>query len=275
MSRERNQDEVLARQVARKIRLENRLKPDLTRFFKQVSSDAAASWIASRRIPTLDSFSIELISLLRAHYRRVAKAFGGELRRDVKSFHLSLEAKQDEEETIDAQIVGYINRHSTQQSAFILQTTERELSNIAATTIASATLGAVTLTNAQIAKQIKTDFNTRSAGRIDTIAMTETQTPAEEIKLIEAVTVGAALRRTTGQTILKTWNTVLDEKTRASHVAADRQEVNINTPYTVQGERLPVPGSTLLGASLSNIINCRCTSIARVVGSPIPSISGF
>lgn len=259
MVSEKEQDEILARSLAKKIRLENQFKPELRRFFKQISKDATAVWLSNRTIPSLNSFSIELISMLRTHYRRVNKAFGSELRKQSKKSFLFIETKQ--EENIDADIVKYINEHSEQQSQYILQTTERELNNIAATTVAAAILGGLELTNQDIARNIESEFNDRTDGRIDTIAMTETQTPAEEIPYIEALGIAAI-----GLTTTKTWRTFLDERTRQAHVVADRQEVNITQPFIVKGERLPVPGSAALGASLSNIINCRCKAIYSTLG---------
>lgn len=267
MVTKKEQEEILARQLARKIRLENQFKPELRRFFKQVSSDATAMWLSSRRIPNLNSFSLELVSMLRAHYRRVNKAFGKEMRAEAKSMFLYIETKQLE--NIDAEIVKYINEHSEKQSEFILQTTERELNNIAATVVAASILENLDLSNAELAKEIERQFNVRAEGRIDTIAMTETQTPAEEIKYLEALGVAATIA-TQGQTVVKTWNTVLDEKTRPAHVAADRQEKKVNEPYIVKGERMPVPGSTILGASLGNTINCRCASINSITGEASP-----
>lgn len=259
-------DERLARQLAKKIKLENRFKPDLTRFFKQIGRDATAKWAATGRIPNLDSFQIELIALLRSHYRRVARAFSKDARKEAKAVNFFLETKQ--EENIDSEIVDYVNQHSIEQSMFILQTTESNLNVVAASVLAAAATGIVTPTRAENAKEIKREFDARSINRVDTIAMTETQTPAEEIKFIESLAVSETLRQTTGQTMVKTWATVLDERTRPSHVLADRQEVNVKQPFIVQGERLPVPGSAALGASLSNIINCRCASINTVQGEP-------
>lgn len=267
MPTQAEQDEILARSLAKKIRLENRFKPDLRRFFKQVSKDATTKWLSTRNIPNLNSFSVELIAMLRAHYRRVNRAFGKQLRKEAKKSFLFIETKQ--EENIDTEIVEYINQHSVQQSEFILQTTERELNNIAATVSAAAILEGLDLTNQQIARNIEKEFNNRAEGRIETIAMTETQTPSQEISYIEALGVSAVAQQQ-GQAVLKTWNTVLDEKTRPAHVAADRQEKRVNDPYIVKGERLPVPGSTALGASLANIINCRCESINSLTGEVSP-----
>ena len=261
-----NVDERLARQLAKKLKLENRFKPELIRFFKQIGRDATAKWAATGRIPNLDSFQLELIALLRGHYRRVAKAFSKDARNEAKTVNFFLETKQ--EENIDSDIVDYINQHSIQQSMFILQTTESNLNVVVASVLAAARTGIERPTRVETASEIRREFDARSINRVDTIVMTETQTPAEEIKFIEALAVSETLRQTTGQTMAKTWATVLDERTRASHVLADRQEVNVRQPFIVQGERLPVPGSAALGASLSNIINCRCASLNTIGDAP-------
>ncbi len=261
-----NIDERLARQLAKKIKLENRFKPHLTRFFKQISRDVTKKWAATGQTLNLDDFQLELIAILRGHYRAVERAFSKDARKEAKTVNFVLETKQ--EENIDTDIADYINQHSIEQSVFILQTTQDDLNRVVALITAAAALSLEPATRLETAKEIGVGLGERSANRVDTIAMTETQTPAEEIKLIESLGVSETLRRTTGQTMVKTWATVLDERTRASHVAADRQEVNVRQPFLVQGERLPVPGSTLLGASLSNIINCRCASINTIEGAP-------
>lgn len=259
-------DERLARQLAKKLKLENRFKPDLIRFFKQVGRDATAKWAATGRIPNLNSFQLELIALLRGHYRRVAKVFAKDARNEVKTVNFFLETKQ--EENIDSEIVDYINQHSIQQSMFILQTTESNLNVVAASVLAAARTGLERPARAETAREIRREFDARSVNRVGTIATTETQTTSEAIKFIESHAVSETLRQTTGQTMLKTWATLLDEVTRPSHVLADRQERPINTPFIVQGERLMVPGDTSLGASVSNIIECRCASINTIGAAP-------
>jgi hypothetical protein len=62
----------------------------------------------------------------------------------------------------------------------------------------------------------------------------------------------------------KEWVTAGDEVVRVSpfsHVAADGQKVNINESFNVGGQLLRIPGDTSQGASLSNVINCRCASV--------------
>lgn len=259
-----------AQQLAKKIKLENRLKPKLKKLFNQIGEDVKSVWIATRSIPNLNSFNLELTAILRDHYRIVAKTFKRTTRNSLKSF-LKLETKQ--EENIDKDIVTFINDHSQQQSDTILRTTERNLQNIAAKIITSAALSGLILSPQEIGSEIQSEFNSNSDNRVDTIAMTETQTSSETIKFIEAIALTAVIQATPGtQQMFKTWNTVLDEKTRISHVRADRQRVPTNKPFSVQGQMLKVPGDTSLGASLDNIINCRCSAVFNVEGKESPPL---
>lgn len=56
----------------------------------------------------------------------------------------------------------------------------------------------------------------------------------------------------------KQWCSVKDGKTRKSHIAADGQLRKLDEPFTVGGCKMMFPQDDSLGASLSEIINCRC-----------------
>jgi hypothetical protein len=69
--------------------------------------------------------------------------------------------------------------------------------------------------------------------------------------------------RQSGMVIGKIWKAAQQERTRDGHRAADSQVVRFDEPFYVangdgQLEMLMFPGDTSLGASASNIINCRC-----------------
>lgn len=57
----------------------------------------------------------------------------------------------------------------------------------------------------------------------------------------------------------KTWQTMRDERVRHTHIFADGQEVPINEPFTVGSSKMMYPTDISLGASASEIINCRCS----------------
>ena len=92
----------------------------------------------------------------------------------------------------------------------------------------------------------------KQSGRVDTIKITETQTAAEGSKEIA---------KKAEEKDKKVWITVLDSKVRDSHVFAHGQEKLIDQPFEVGGEALKHPGDGSLGASIGNVVNCRCSAI--------------
>lgn len=273
----------VAKQLAKKMKLEKKLKPKLRQFFNQISTDIKTVWSATRSIPSLSSFSLELTALLRNHYRDVAKEFSNSTRESLKSSHPDLILKQEEEDDsllglsallllgasdeISRSIIAYITAHSELQSGFILRTTERELQSIAATTITEAQ--GQGLDSREIGNLIQENFNERTESRIDLIAETETQTTSEAIKLIEATALATLLTPQPGtQQLFKTWNAVLDSRTRPTHVAANNQKVPADGVFRVGGARMNAPGDTSLGAPLKEVVRCRCVAIYSVEGAP-------
>jgi uncharacterized protein with gpF-like domain len=59
---------------------------------------------------------------------------------------------------------------------------------------------------------------------------------------------------------LKKWVTIGDEDVRSSHNSANGQEKELDQPFSLAGGLVQYPGDASLGASLSEIIGCRCVS---------------
>lgn len=66
----------------------------------------------------------------------------------------------------------------------------------------------------------------------------------------------------------KRWLTSRDARVRRptpsspyDHRSADGQVVPIDKPFLVSGERLMFPGDSSQGASIGNVVNCRCTCV--------------
>lgn len=254
-----------AEQLAKKLRLEAIVKPELNRFFRQISRLIKPVWVVSGQIPRLEPFKADLTALLRKHYTRTRRTFAGDV---IKSLQRSLNEKQDMIPSValetEAELIDIINDRAPEQAQRILETTQHELNAIIASVAVAAAIAGDILTPQQEAKRITQDFNSRIPGRTSTIAMTETQAMAEEAKETEAnaiaatgVLIGSIL---ISQAMIKEWGTILDENTRESHVIADGQKRKQGQPYRVQGQLLMFPGDTGLGASLDNVIGCRCSS---------------
>jgi hypothetical protein len=61
--------------------------------------------------------------------------------------------------------------------------------------------------------------------------------------------------------IIKQWITRLDTSVRPAHINAHGQKRDIKDLFNVGGEELMYPTDTSHGASLGNVINCRCLPI--------------
>jgi SPP1 gp7 family putative phage head morphogenesis protein len=62
-----------------------------------------------------------------------------------------------------------------------------------------------------------------------------------------------------GFKVYKRWVSTDDSRTRPSHRAANGQEVPLDEPFIVGGEKMMYPGDET--ASAANVINCRCTVV--------------
>lgn len=58
----------------------------------------------------------------------------------------------------------------------------------------------------------------------------------------------------------KVWVTIGDAEVRPSHMAANGQRQPISQPFQLSGGLLQYPGDGSLGASLGEIVNCRCAT---------------
>lgn len=61
-----------------------------------------------------------------------------------------------------------------------------------------------------------------------------------------------------GQVATKSWLAALDDRTRASHIAAHNQTVDLEADFVVGGVRGPVPHQI---PAAKEVVNCRCTVI--------------
>lgn len=116
--------------------------------------------------------------------------------------------------------------------------------------------------NRVAARRLRNRMRTRFA----TVAATETQFSAEVTKRTKAelaagVEPSVISRTNRAIDATKEWVSIGDHRVRGAHLAADGQVVSITEPFIVGGEQLMSPGDPDLGASVGNLVNCRCASI--------------
>lgn len=100
--------------------------------------------------------------------------------------------------------------------------------------------------------------------RLKAIANIETESVAEEYQ-VEWVQQKHANSR-----IYKTWHNPMDGKERQwhhdAHLTYSEDGIPVDQPFMVGGEEMMQPGDTSRGASLANVVNCRCWSSYSIVG---------
>lgn len=258
----------LARDFAQKLALERSFDIDVRRLLREINQDFRSELARTGQVIRTSEFNADMVALLRRHYRRVLRRFGRQIRTQLKSVDNRREHKQVNED-IAVEQRRFIQQNSEQQARIILQTTQRQLEDETqqARQAFSEENPQINANSDEALEVIALDASLGAdqlvAGKASVISATEVQNSAEEFKLLELIgLVGViALQETE---VEKQWATILDERTRLSHAGADGQRRQPRQPFIVQNQLLNHPGDTDLGASLDNVINCRCSSITII-----------
>ena len=266
------------RNLTLKLALEKTFSRELVSYFNEIRKDVVSFYTATGLLINADVYQSKTEILIERHYKRVIKNFINEGR---YSYRKSLEVKGieykqeqgDEDEKIKATSVlialAFVETILQKRASQLIETTSDNIKDAVKRATEKAR---------EYGTKINEEFNkglTRTfKGRQAMIALTETQFMAERAKNIEASVIsrnGNVDPSSINDGIVvgnpdvkKEWAAVLDEKTRFSHAVADGQVKGMNDPYIVNGEHMMYPGDTSMGASLENIINCRCSSLYGV-----------
>ena len=255
---ERRKLKEAAKQLNAKLRLERKLASKMRKFLKRQANDFYRKWEDNRGL--LDAFdSIEELSdILEDHYINTANKFSPYI---VDQINTAM--RNNGEEPINKDDPGLLlalllfMQSSVRESAVkISETSNKEISASMREFEGDAT-------------KARKKQRARALPRSETIAATETQKAAEGSKAatLEAgqdIARAGAIAAIVFQSV-KTWFTRQDGKVRPAHDAALFQEVRSEETFLVGGQELLYPGDTSFGASMWNIINCRCVAIYSMV----------
>lgn len=171
---------------------------------------------------------------------------------DVGSFFKTPIGNDVQDNILDIAVADAMEARAEQQSQAISNTSKRNMDKAVQTAYMAFQEQGEDFTNAALAT-VGLRFLTRSQlGRDTGIVVTSTQSAAETSKNISATATGKRK---------KTWVTMGDERVRLTHSIADGQTVDENEPFRVGASLLKYPGDTSLGASLDEIVNCRCSAV--------------
>ncbi len=278
------------RALARKVRLEAKLRSEMLRFFKAVNTRVAGNIRRGEELPPLANFDKRLERILIAHSNRVTKEFAdpvATIREDddtVKMWGGKVENKQtpdrvaDKEEPDDSKrdiaealallIAGAVATTKTN----VLKTLQsdigtaidraRQAEEAARLAAEETTLPAIPAAadRKKIAKLTQSALTARAVSRSDTIATTTTQALAEGAKQAVRTVLLQSPDVDTQAAGIKTWTTMGDNLVRDTHIAADAQERPIDQPFDLAGGQLMFPTDGSLGADVSELANCRCSA---------------
>ena len=256
------QQKQLAEDFANKLALEPRLVRDLSVIFHDVADVYEAELQTTGAILDASDFEVDIRGALKAQYRRVNRKFGRQIRRQIKTFSANIETKGTNDDITKEQS-DFINEQSESHAELIIGTLQNQLNTIPQNIVRVATeVSPLTvfdpISQDELARQSANKLRSLIPGKSRIIAGEETQQAAEALKNIESRTLS---RDKVIRVLKKVWTSILDERTRFSHGVADGQVQNENDPFIVQGQFLMFPTDTNLGATLDNVMGCRCSSI--------------
>ncbi len=242
ISRKRSRSKVSPRkefieQNRLRLNYERKFREQLQTLFTRTGRDAAKQYNQSETLGrTSQDFSGKLADLLTSHYRAVIDAFGLRILRD---------RKQDSQfETIIRQYVRDVGGiRITQISNSTMQQINRVVENGLKEGLGVASIGK------SIRETMDSPF---TRYRANTIARTETHSAASYANH----QVNASFNIPNQ---VKRWVSVADARSRATHVAANGQEVQLDEDFIVGGVAMGYTGDPKGGAK--NVINCRCVTL--------------
>ena len=258
-----------------KLRLEQRFLSRLRGLFAAEVRDYRVG-LGRGFVPDVQArFGESLEQILLSHYRSVSDVFA-----HMISKQLSADVKPTDEELaiLDAKIEEVMTTRAVQQAAAIHRTTQKRMDS------APADAGRRLLdangsppTKAERDALAVSLLTTNLLGRVRTIACYETQWSSESSKVLEVTVLldaegGVEVKSQEELTVAKKrWQSQGDSRVRTlsdgsafDHLAADGQVVPANQAFLVSGQTLMWPGDSSNGASLGNVINCRCSAIYDV-----------
>lgn len=254
-------------EAALKISIEAMLLPTLQSLFDKIVNDVGQTFSDSGTVPDATSYKNDFNNWYTSAYETTSAQFKDASKSEMQQTEASTpnfnaqSFVQNVQAQAETAIASFITLNSAANANEVTGTNQNNIDDALAFAIAAQ--AANQLSRAETTKQLTNKLSQLFDGRTDTILITTVQSASEGTKQTVVESYSDALRAVdpslTGA--VKIWVTKMDDKVRESHQLANFQTQPSGTPFTVQGEKLNYPGDGSLGASLDNIINCRCVSV--------------
>ncbi len=266
-----------------KLMLERKLRLRINQFNHKQVSVFTSTIRRTDEIPNFDPFEDELEKILYQHYVLVGTIFTDRINQmvldEIEKSLVPVQEKSYQQVAMETlarkgkqRIPIVVDQHyrvkAAELSGKITKTTKNEARRAlqAAKKMARST-SIVSVTKVDVAGQAGAFFRTTVNGRSTGIARLNTNEPAEAAKLTQVQILRGeqpSLRGGGASDGTKTWSNMADSRVRAggsdskfNHLSAN-QTVKLDQPFRVSGESMRYPGDTSLGASVGNIVSCRC-----------------
>lgn len=254
-------------QIRMKIGLETKVKPAIAGAFGKLVGAFKRVWPSMQMLPARPEHVTRFTSILDRHYRIVGNAF-----KDIASFGFRRKLTAEQRFIRNQAFEIWSRQRAPLQAGAIVDTSLRQMTANVRRSMMRLSAEGKPVTAETVARLAAEMMRTDFGRRVPAIAIYETQSSAETLKLFEAQTAaGLTPAPLHGQTpeqppetkrsILKRWQTVEDERVRSWHFLANGQVRPVDTPFLVGGQLLMAPGDRSLGATLANVMGCRCSPI--------------
>lgn len=253
------------KELALKLRHENQLIRELTDLYNNMINAATNQYAQNNTAFDVSIYSAAIAAILANHYVKTSRTFtkftNSLLENSSTMNQLQLIADQDQTADSAQDILTRINLSALDVNLQNAQDyADNSANEITKTNVAQlASIVALGLSVAEFKSQLKITYK----ARVPMISQTSIQAAAESTKDVNINVIDTELKNNLGaqaKLVTKTWNTKLDGLERPSHNEAHGQTVKASQPFVVKNQLLKHPGDTSLGASLDNVINCRCSS---------------
>lgn len=291
-----------AKELALKMRLELPMVTELEKLFNKIAADLENTIENTGGMIRADKYERAFAEILDKQYRRVQPVFEGEITDYLVESAKEQDVEKQEESIVALVVIAGVLGVSLAKLLLAMKASIREdlkAFRINQTRLISPRLTETTQKhifesvlsaekqvaseaedateqlprkerNKRIAKLSKDKFKRKSNPRPKLIAVTETQKTAESTKDIERQNYflirngqASTLADLEKGAIDEFWVTMGDDIVRPWHLEADFQKKKDGF-FIVKGQRLTYPGDNAHGASLDNILGCRCSAVTSI-----------
>lgn len=251
------------RDLIRKLELEKKLARDVAKLNRNIVNRTILSFATSGISFDASILQDDFAAVLEKHYKTASNIFAEQM---TETLPVEIAITEDESTTIQKALAAYFVARALEQADIITKTNQKNIDDSVAAARQTFDDNGKPLSQLDQARTAGALTARKLRGRLRSIATTETQNAAETSKATEAEVLSGRQPSIITSTpsdagVEKEWVTVGDEKVRIDHVKADSQMRDLSKPFTVGGQLLRWPGDTALGATVENVINCRCSSV--------------